>query len=307
MRKLYRPWCGPFSRMFPPLFLLAVGLVALLGAHSSPAHARDRHLVWSVGSEPSRVTLMGSIHTLRQDAYPLPEVYQEAYDEAETLVFETDMAQMNDPATQARLLGLALYPEGETLFSHLSSEARGNLESALRGMGIPPARFSRFKPWFCALNLVLLKLQHLGYSPMHGLDMHFYQRTREDGKPVGHLEPVETQIQLLASMEKDFQEDFLLQSLQELEVLESMASRMTEAWRTGNAEALDGIIRAEFKGFPEVFERFLLRRNRDWLPRIEDLIQGHENVLVIVGAGHLVGPEGLVRMLEERGYTLEQR
>jgi len=307
MRKLFKICRGPVPLPCFPIFLLFTGFVFLLLFHSLPSHAENRHLIWSVEGGQSHVTLMGSIHTLRQDAYPLPEVYQKSYNESEILVFETDMAQMNDPATQARLLALGMFPEGETLFDHLSVQARGNLENALQDMGIPPAQFSRFKPWLCALTLVLLELQRLGYSPMHGLDMHFFQRTRQDGKPVRHLEPVEAQIQLLASMEKDFQEGFLLQSLQELEVLESMASRMTEAWRTGNAGELDEIIRAEFKGFPEVFERFLLRRNQEWLPRIEDLIRGNENALVIVGAGHLIGREGLIRMLEARGYDVKQQ
>lgn len=294
------------SRVLLYSVLLSLGFLAFLVLHPIPSHARDRHLVWSVDSGQGCVTLMGSIHTLRQDAYPLAEVYQKAYDAAQALVFETDMARMNDPATQARLLALGLYPEGESLFDHLSVEARENLEHVLQRMGIPPVQFSRFKPWFCALNLVLLELQRLGYSPMHGLDMHFYQQARQDGKALRHLEPVEDQIQLLASMEKDFQEEFLLQSLQELEVLGSMASRMTDAWRTGNANALHDIIRAEFEGFPEVYDRFLLDRNQAWLPRIEALIQGGESALVIVGAGHLVGPEGLVRMLEKRGYRVEQ-
>lgn len=307
MRTLLRTCRKPASLIFSPSFLLFVIFVALFSLYSIPSLARDRHLVWSVEGGQSPVTLMGSIHTLRQDAYPLPEVYQKAYNDAEILVFETDMAQMNNPANQARLLALGMYPEGETLFDHLSVKARGSLERVLQDRGIPPAQLSGFKPWFCALSLVLLELQRLGYSPMHGLDMHFYQRTRKDGKPIHHLEPVEAQIQLLASMEKDFQEDFLLQSLQELEVLESMASRMTGAWRTGNEGELDKIIRAEFKGFPEVFERFLLRRNREWLPRIEGLIRGNQSALVIVGAGHLVGRDGLIRMLEAQGYKVEQQ
>ncbi|MFO7785370.1 MAG: TraB/GumN family protein [Desulfatiglandales bacterium] len=288
------------------IFLSALFLGALHLTGSAVVFAQDRHLLWSVDAGEGRVTLMGSIHTLRPEDYPLPSAYERAYNDATVIVFETDISRMNDQAIQERLLSLGLYPEGETLRDHLSSDAYDALATVLRDRGLSPEQFARFKPWFCAFSLTLLELQRLGFSPLHGLDMHFFTRAGQDGKEMFHLESAETQIEHVASLGHSEQESFLLQSLQDLEVLASKAAGMTEAWRNGDAGGLDDIIQMGFKGFPEIYDRLITRRNRDWLPRVEDLIKGGRNVLVIVGAGHLVGDDSLVRMLEDRGYRLEQ-
>lgn len=288
-------------------FLSTLFLAALLLLGSAtPLFAQDRHLLWNVDAGEGRVTLMGSIHTLRPGDYPLPSVYERAYNDATAVVFETDIARMNDPAVQERLLSLGLYPEGETLRGHLAPEAHEALATALRDRGLPPEQFERFKPWFCAFTLMMLELQRLGFSAVHGLDVHFFNRAAQDGKQLFHLESAEAQIEHLASLGQRRQEKLLLQSLQDLEVLESKAAGMTEAWRKGDAKGLDEIIQMGFDGFPEIYDRLITQRNRDWLPRIEDLIKGGENVLVIVGAGHLVGSDSLVRLLKDRGHRLEQ-
>lgn len=303
-----RPFNHRTHRMVVVTMLFVLSLGALLLVRQTPLLARDQHLVWSVESAEGRVTLMGSIHTLRRDEYPLPRVYKRAYAQATGLVFETDMVRMHDPATQSRLMALGLYPKGEALRDHLSSNAYEALARALSQRGLPPEQFSRFKPWFCAFTLVMLELQRLGYSPRNGLDMHFFTKAGEDGKDLFHLEPVEEQIRLLASLEQEgAQEDFLLQSLQELKILESKASQMTQAWRTGDADGLQQIIQMSFEGFPDLYERFITRRNQEWLPSIEGLIRDGRDVLVIVGAGHLVGSEGIIQMLRDRGHHLEQQ
>jgi hypothetical protein len=292
---------------FVALAVLFSLLLCFAAAGTRPLSAQERHFLWEVDTAQGRVTLVGSIHTLRKDAYPLPAVYEEAYSEAEGLVFETDMAAVEDPAFQARLLSLGLYPEGETLRDRLSPGAYDDLSQALTARGLPPEQFARFKPWFCAFTLTLLELQRLGYHPQHGLDRHFLDKAARDGKELYHLEPVEAQVQLLASLERGEQEDFLLQSLQELDLLASKAAEMTGAWRNGDAEGLDAFIQKSFEGFPGLYDRFFTERNRNWVPLIEDLIRDGEEVLIVVGAGHLVGDQGLVRLLEDRGHRLEQR
>lgn len=292
--------------LIPVIFLSTLFLATLLFAGIARVHAQGSHLIWHVDAGEARVSLMGSIHTLRPQDYPLPPAYDRAYDEAAVIVFETDMARMNDPAVQARLLTLGLYPEGESLRDHLSQAAYDVLYKAMNERGLRPEQFTRFKPWFCAFTLTMLELQRLGFSVLHGLDLHFLTRAVRDGKEILHLESAEAQIEHLASLGHGEQEQLLLQSLQDLEFLAAKASGMTNAWRTGDAEELDEIIRIGFDGFPEIYDRLITQRNRDWLLHLEDLINGGKNALVIIGAGHLVGADSLVRMLEDRGHRLEQ-
>jgi uncharacterized protein len=291
-----------FARLLLPLALAALILTGI--AKALPA--ADGSLLWGVDAGEGSVTLMGSVHTLRSTDFPLPSAHEREYEKASAVVFETDLARMNDPAVQARLLELGLYPEGESLRDHLTPEAKEALASALKSRGMTLEQFARFRPWFCAFTLTMLELNRLGFSTLQGLDLHFFTRASEDGKEVLHLESAEDQISHLASIGRGDQEALLLQSLQELDVLESRAASMTEAWRAGDAEALHEIILMGFKGFPDIYDQLLVQRNRDWLPRIEDLVKRGDNILVIVGSGHLVGPESLVQMLKDSGYRVER-
>jgi uncharacterized protein YbaP (TraB family) len=291
--------------------IILVCLVSLLIALSASApgvsEAWGRHLIWSVKGKNCTLNLMGSVHTLRSDVYPLPDTFQQVYEKAVRIVFETEMDRMADPGIQARLLSMGLYPEGETIKDHLSPDSYKAFSDLLAKRGIPSDQFLKFKPWFCAFSLTMLEFQRLGYNPQNGLDVHFFSKAKMDGKSLTHLEPIDAQIQLLASLDKERQEEFLLQALQEIKVLESMAKRMTEAWRTGNADGLYKIIQMGFKGFPDLYKKFIIKRNQNWLPRLEDLLRGNEDVLVIVGAGHLVGPHSVVNMLKDQGYIVHKK
>ncbi len=288
------------------IHVTAAVLFLVLLAWVGPALAGDSNFIWSVATDTGRTYIMGSIHTLKSASYPLPRAYRSAYDHAATVLFETDTTRMNEPAMQARLMALGLYPQGESIRDHVSPETYRLLSRKLTSLGLDPARFQRFKPWLTALNLVMMELQHLGYDPRHGVDAHFLERARRDGKEVLYLEAPESQIELLASMDREEQEKFLLQSLQEVEVLAQTAEEMTGAWLDGDTGALEEIVKRGFKGFPGLYRRFMLDRNMRWLPDLQALIKRGGDSLVIVGAGHLVGDRGIIKLLENRGYSVRQ-
>ncbi len=137
-------------------------------------------------------------------------------------------------------------------------------------------------------------------------DRHLLWSVPSDRGRVTLMGSIHTLRQDACPLPAPLEQAFILQSLQELDILESMALRLTEAWRTGDAAGLDDIIRMGFRGFPELHDRLITQRNQQWLPAIEELIRQGKQALVIVGAGHLVGPQGLVALLKERGYVLEQ-
>jgi len=289
---------GPFAkpRCIAPL-LLAVAVFLLLNGPGR-SNASERHLIWTAGT----LTLMGSIHTLSEKAFPLPDVFLKSYRDADVLVFETDMERLNTPDFQAEFQSLGLYPDGDHIQNHLSPHVYHKLLSTLDELHIPKKMYTRFRPWFCALALTTLHFQEQGYGPRNGLDSYFFNMAQQDGKTLAHLESPEDQLHLLQSLNGDeAEEKFLLQSLQQMGGDGSMAEEMASAWARGDAGALHSLIMAGFEDFPKLYERFFIQRNRNWLPAIEKLIHSGNHCLVIVGAGHLVGPRGLVRMLEDQG------
>jgi uncharacterized protein YbaP (TraB family) len=273
----------------------------------SQAEVTSKSCLWSVEAGDNTIYLLGSLHVLKNDAYPLAAAIEEAYASSRKVVFETDMTAMTNPSVQQKMLALGLYPEGQTLDQHLSGKTRSLLKKKMTELGLPMQQFARFRPWFIALTLATFELQRLGYNPMYGVDMHFFSRAKEDEKELGFFEPVEYQIDLLGKMANQDQESFLNQTLEEMDIVAELAAEMTAYWESGDAENLYQLMNRSFKDHPTIRDRLLIQRNKNWTSQIEALMKENKNVLVIVGAGHLVGPDSVVDLLKKRGYSVEQK
>lgn len=247
------------------------------------------------------------MHLLNRHAYPLAPAIEKAYADSQRIIFETDIAAMNDPAIQTTMLELGLYPPGETLDQNLDETTRRLLEKKLGELGLPPEQFAPFKPWFAALTLTVLDLQRLGYSPNYGVDVYFFNKAQADRKETGFLEAPDYQLNLLAHMHAHDQYLFLRQTLTDLELIPELADNMVRYWETGDADNLHSLLFKSFADYPAVHDRLLLQRNKQWLATVERALGQDRNVLFIVGVGHLVGPGSVVDLLRKKGYTLEQR
>lgn len=249
---------------------------------------------------------MGSLHVLKSDAYPLAKAINDAYRVSQKIVFETDLEGMLDPAVQAKMMDLGTYPEGQSILQHISFEMQSALKKKMTELGMPMEHFGRFRPWFLALTMTVLELQRLGFSPEYGLDVHFYSRAASDQKEIGFLESIEFQLSLLGRMSARDQNAFLGQTLKDLDIAAQMADDMLKFWGNGDADNLYGILFKSFEGYPQIENRLLRRRNKDWVKKIEEMMGEDKNVLVIVGAGHLIGPGSVVAILKEKGYQVKQ-
>lgn len=279
---------------------------AASAAPEKPSSAR-KNCLWLVQTPSIDIFLLGSLHVLKSDAYPLATPIEKAYRSSQKIIFETDLGAMQDPAVQAKMLTLGLYPEGQTLFRQISEGTRQALEKRMADLGLPMEPFVRFKPWFIALTLTTLELQRLGFNPVYGIDIHFYDRARSDEKEIGFLEPVEDQLKLLAEMDASDQEAFLGQTLRDLDLAAGMADDLVASWKRGDAQKLYRLLFKSFEGYPAIKDRLLIQRNRDWVLKIEAMMVDRKSFLVIVGAGHLIGPDSVVELLKQKGYRVTQR
>jgi hypothetical protein len=285
------------------IFFVSTGLHA---QQSKPA-ASDKHCLWVVENASYKVFLLGSLHVLKSDAYPLTKTINDAYGASQKVVFETDLEGMLDPAVQTKMVSMGLYPEGETLFHNISAEVQRALKKKITSLGLPMEHFARFRPWFLAVTLTTLELQRLGFSPAYGIDVHFYSRAGSDGKETDFLEPIEYQLDLLGKMNAHDQNSFLSQTLKDLELAAEMADDMVAYWKKGDVDNLHKILFKSFKGYPQIENRLLLQRNKDWVLKIEKMMKENKNVFIIVGAGHLIGPGSVVEILKQKGYGVMQR
>ncbi len=288
-------------------FLFSLLVSTHLHAQQSEEARPSKSCLWVVETTSNKVFLLGSLHVLKSSAYPLAAEIDRAYASSQRLVFETNLGAMMEPAIQAKMMELGVYPEGQDLFQNISAATRKNLEEKLQDLGLPPAYFSRFKPWFLAVTLTTLELQRLGFNPLYGIDLHFYTKAKADEKELAYLESVEYQLNLLGKMSAQDQKSFLIQTLKDLEISAQLADDMMTAWQNGAADDLYTLLFKSFEDHPGIEDRLLTRRNKDWIQQIETMLKEPKNTMVIVGAGHLIGPEGLVELLKQKGYTVKQK
>lgn len=284
------------------VLLVAVGLSPLGG--QAPAGARG--LIWEVERDGRVGWLVGSLHVLTAEHHPLPATMESAFARATTLVEEVETADAGDPQMLAAVMARGLYPPGDSLERQVPPDLWALVaERATRtGLGVDTVR--RMRPWLAGLTLVALDLQRAGFDPEHGIDRYFRRRAADRGTTFVALETAAEQIDYLAGFPPEVQEDLLRSSLEDAALQIREVGALVAAWRTGDVPALEGLLLEAFRTAPEVYETLLVERNRRWMPALEKcLAQG--GCFIVVGAGHMVGEEGLVALLRERGYTVRQQ
>jgi uncharacterized protein len=267
-----------------------------------------KSFLWKVQSQTSTLYLLGSIHFLKQENYPLHPAIEKAFAQSTILVVEADIG---DPGkiSSDKIVRLATYPGDDSLENHLSAETYSLLRNELGKLGMPLELLARQKPWFLALSLEALELMKLGFDPGYGIDAYFLSKAKGSRK-VLELEGIDEQLTLLSSFSDRDQELFLVYTLRDLKVLGDETAALVRAWSTGNVNGMDSIITKtvrEDRRLEPIFKRLLDDRNKAMVSTIEGYLKTRETYFVVVGAGHLVGDKGIVRILKERGYSIEQR
>ena len=272
----------------------------------SLSQAKADTSVWSVRSGDNVIYLGGTVHLLRPADYPLPGEFEEAYKASSELYFETDIASMNDLSVQAQMLQQLTYGDDESLSSILSDEAYAALSAYTATAGLPIAMLNKFKPGFLISTLQILVFQSMGFTPQ-GVDAFFHTQAVGDGKAEGQLETVQEQIGSIAAMGEGNESEFILLSLKDLAETGDVMEDMIGAWRSGDAEGLSELFVEEMKvEAPALYDTLLLQRNLKWVPQIDSMLQDADTEFVLVGAAHLVGENGLLDLLSQKGYEINQ-
>lgn len=289
----------PRPRLTVTLLLAAVVLLTQLNA------AAPHNFLWKASGKGGVIYLVGSVHLLTESSYPLDPSIEQAFNDADLLVEEVDLADMLSPDMQLSILMRSRLPEGQTLEQILSPSTMAALKTFTADMGPAADTLNGFKPWMLATVLEVLELQKAGFDPDLGLDKHFYDLAH-GRKQIKGLETPDYQISLFDRMTMPEQDRFLAETLKELSTERSNFTKLTEAWKSGDAAIMEQIVLADLKSEPGLYQRLLVDRNRNWLPQLEGLFARPRSSFVVVGAAHLVGPDGLLQMLKSKGYTVEQ-
>ena len=289
--------------------LLAALLVAgLLGVPVGTAQDGEKNMLWSISKGGTTVgPLVGSIHFMKSDVYPLPPAYDESFQASDVLVMETNLDSAQAKA-QGLIRQLGMYAGSKTLKSELADSTYAVLQTRADTLELNLARMQRLEPWVISIIVPATQMKKAGYSGASGIDRHFFQKAKQAGKDRVALETPAEQFRFFDQFSPDRQEAYLYYSLREANRNVEMIDDMAAAWERGDTETLETFVQDEMQtNFPALYQTLIVERNRNWLPQLTDMLAGDEQPLIVVGAGHVVGDDGLVRMLRNNGYTVERQ
>lgn len=279
---------------------------AVPAQENKPAPSADRHPLWKVESGTNVVYLLGSIHLLKPEDYPLPLPIERAFTKAQVVAFETDIDKLQGVDAAAKLMTGSMLPAGETLQDQLTPATYTALTNHLDAAGVPLVMVDHLKPFMAAAMLEIMELQKLGFDDKSGVDVHFFNLARDDGKTIIPLETVDFQISMITDFTKDEGEMVMKSQLEEIDDTAKDFDKMITAWKTGDAPALAQLLNDALHESPTIFKRLVSDRSASWIPRIEEMLRDGRTGMVIVGAGHLVGDEGVVALLRKKGLKVTQ-
>jgi hypothetical protein len=284
----------------------ALGLLWLLPAAALADSAASPVTMWVAEGASNRVYVLGSIHLLRAQDHPLPRVIGDAYDDAETLYMELDMDDLDPLLMQATINRLGMLEEGTSLREVMGDELYAEAATLATGLEIPLEMLDRTEPWFAAITVEQLVLARVGFNPAYGVEMHLLKKASADGKEILGFETVEQQLGYLDGLSLEAQRALLMQTLTESAAIGEIMDDLILAWRSGDIDYLEQTLLDDVSGYPELYDAIVADRNRLWVDTIDELLDDGEDYLVIVGALHLVGEDGVPRLLEQRGVRITQ-
>ena len=284
------------------LTCLAAGCAS--GTASTPA-------IWKVSDADNRVYLLGSFHALKAEDYPLSENVLNAYADAERMAFEVAPHELQSPDLAARMQQAALLPAGQNLQALLPEASWRRLSVwSQTNPSFPIASLNRLEPWFVAILVVNTRAKAQGFESELGVDRHFMAAAQPAAKPAIGLEKASQQIDLFDGMPLKAQQQLLQEAL-EANVADNSRDleKLRRLWKSGDVNGLQRETVARMRReYPDLYQSINVDRNHAWLPQIQAMLddEANDDTMVVVGALHLLGDDGLVQLLRKKGYRVER-
>lgn len=262
--------------------------------------------LWRVSKGKNQLYIGGTMHLLSKSDYPLPDEFEQAFREIDLLVLEADLDALSKPKAQAQLAQSLMYTDGTTLKSKIKNKTFNALARYCKTADLSMAVMQKMKPSMVVLTLTMAELKRLGLAGT-GVDQFFLEKAQKADKKITGLESAETQINALENMANGRENELILSIIKELKQTPEFMDDMKKAWRTGNLIDLEKIgIKTMQTEFPELNKNLLTSRNNAWLPKIKAMLATPEKELILVGALHLAGEQGVLAQLTKQGYVVEQ-
>ncbi len=267
-----------------------------------------KSFLWRVQSPTATVFLLGSIHFMKPEMYPLNSIIEDAFDQSAYLVVELNPLTMDQNKMQNEIMLKGIYQGDRTVKDDLSEDVFAMLKTHLEKNNMPMDNFIKFKPGMIVMTMTSLQIMKLGFSPEYGIDLHFIRKAQGE-KPILELETMDEQMDLL--LDNSLNNDLIVKSsILEWEKTEEVLEKTIALWKIGGADQMTALIIDEpLKTNPEflpVYQKMFFDRNRKMASKITQFLGSKHTYFVVVGSGHLIGGNGIVRLLEKAGHDVTQ-
>ena len=287
------------------IIILLLTIVIYLSA------ANDTGMFWKVkdSNGNDKVYLLGSIHVVPDDIYPLKKDIEDSFNSSDFLVVEADAANINIAKVQQLTMSKGMYSSGNNLKSNIPEDLYKALAVELKKTGmITINNVETMRPWLIALTMAQLQLMKMGLKMDNGIDMHFLKQAKAK-KEILELESAEFQIELLSGFSDELQVEFLKSAIEESSNMKEKFNKMLDSWKVGNTKEMVEIIKEEYKDKPNlqpVYDKLIYDRNITMTKKIEGYLKdkSDKKYFVVVGAGHLVDKGGIVDILSKKGFKV---
>jgi len=294
--------------------ILLFSLVFPLSGCTAPDTSDEQNgksFIWKISSNDSHVYLLGSIHVASPDIYPLDNDIEAAFEMSDKLVVEININEVSMLGTMMLLDKYGTYPEGEGLQEHLPESLYRQLENAFLEIGTPLSMIDNYRPWVIVTMLEGTVMVEQDYSAEYGIDFHFLEKAVNRDMEILELETVEYQFEIMSDVRDELMIQMLEMSFKEPDMDDYIdpVGFMFALWEEGDAERMAELVFKDLDEEPALapyYEVLFDQRNINMIAKIEEYLADEYIYFIVVGAGHLVGEKGLINLLDEAGYTIEQ-
>ncbi|WP_189587184.1 TraB/GumN family protein [Litorimonas cladophorae] len=260
--------------------------------------------MWIVSDADSEITLYPTIHILPNGMKWQSDELTRRLADAEEVWFEIMPGSETDPNLQATMMRLGMAP-GSSLSSQLTAAEVTALREAIAPLGMPFEAVDAMRPWLASTLVSVGALVQKGFNPDAGVEKQLQPLVKD--KKIRAFESAESQLKMLAAIPEAQQFQMLRDTLGEMDESIDMLNEMARDWSTGDVKDLEEELLSEMKSeMPIVYAAVFTARNENWANQIEIEMKGAGTDFMAVGAGHLVGEDGVPAILKARGYKVER-
>ena len=292
------------SLTFRILKPVAIRFLFALLIFATPTGVVADPALWRVEGSEGTLYLFGTIHVLPAKTKWLSPELEEIFDKSDRVVLEVVFSQIDEDALSFLAQTTNVFRSTISLEKRLTKELYGAFKARMTAFGLEEVQFNRYQPWYAAVVLTRLENEEAGYFNWFGVDSRLQIRAQGAEKELISLETATQQVMFFAEMPLVSQINYLAGIVERVNENKARLDAQLNAWISGDIKATEELALKPFVANWQRYQVFIKNRNTAWLPTLEDLLNLPGTHFVAVGTAHLIGPDGLIKLLEEKGYSV---